>query len=356
MENTRYDYILVGQGIAGSVLALSLHKQGKRVLVIDEPGLSSCSKVAAGVWNPIVFKRLNKSWMADELLPAAHQFYTWAEGIVDGSFHHVIPMVKFFTEQQEINLWKKKLNEEEGIYLSKVFHSEFHPAFFQQTLCSSEVEKSGFLDTKLFLQKTRAFLSKNDMLLEETVDYSKLNVQADTEVSYKQIIASKIVFCEGYKALENPYFPKNAFKLTKGETCTIRVENLDVAKIVNKGVFIVPLGSNKYKVGATYNWDNIDENSTSEGLVELTNKLNKLLCVPFEILTHEAGVRPTTVDRRPLIGEHSTHKSVLFFNGFGTKAVMLVPYWAQAFAENKLEDRPFYSECDIKRFFKAGNH
>ena len=72
---TEYDFLIVGQGIAGTVLTHTLLEQGKRILVIDEGNPSSCSKVAAGLYNPIVFKRLTKSWMIDELSPVAENFY-----------------------------------------------------------------------------------------------------------------------------------------------------------------------------------------------------------------------------------------------------------------------------------------
>ena len=64
------------------MLALTLMKRGCKVLVIDQPELSSCSKVAAGIWNPVVFKRITKSWMADEVLSVMLDFYIEQEELL----------------------------------------------------------------------------------------------------------------------------------------------------------------------------------------------------------------------------------------------------------------------------------
>ena len=80
------DYIIVGQGIAGTVLAQTLLKQGKSVIIIDKKELSKASKIAAGLYNPVVFKRLVKSWMADDLVPFMDTFYTDAEKEIKENF------------------------------------------------------------------------------------------------------------------------------------------------------------------------------------------------------------------------------------------------------------------------------
>ena len=47
------DYLLIGQGISGSVLAWQLLKVGKRIVVINNTLANRASSVAAGVYNPI---------------------------------------------------------------------------------------------------------------------------------------------------------------------------------------------------------------------------------------------------------------------------------------------------------------
>ena len=108
-RNNTTDFMIVGQGIAGSVLSLALITAGYSVLIIDTPGLSSSSKIAAGIWNPIIFKRLTKSWLADELIPELQSFFGFWEKELNTTLIYQRSIIKAFTEDQEKNLWIKKV-------------------------------------------------------------------------------------------------------------------------------------------------------------------------------------------------------------------------------------------------------
>ena len=217
---------------------------------------------------------------------------------------------------------------------------------------ASEVMQSGNLDTGIFLTSFRNYYNERELLLEERFDYKQM-VISENSVTYKNIVAEKIIFCEGYKALENPYFSWLPFKLTKGEIITIKLNGnhvIPIDKVINKGVFILPLGNNTYKVGATYEWQDLSQLPTEKGKSDLIEKLQKVLKVPFEITDHQAGVRPTVSDRRPLIGLHPDHPSLAVFNGLGTKGVMLAPYFAKQFVNFLEHQLPLDKEANINRF------
>jgi glycine/D-amino acid oxidase-like deaminating enzyme len=71
----KFDYFIVGQGLDGSVLAWKLSQRKKSICLIDNPVFNSASRVAAGMYNPIVFKRITKGWLIDSLLPVMRDFY-----------------------------------------------------------------------------------------------------------------------------------------------------------------------------------------------------------------------------------------------------------------------------------------
>ena len=344
-----YDYIIVGQGIAGSVLALSLLKEGKKIIVIDSPYLSSSSKIAAGLYNPVVFKRMVKSWKADELIPLADKFYEYAEHIFKNKFHYKKNIIKLFVNEQEKELWLKKSAEDDGSYLSKTIHTGLFHKCIRGESGYAEVLQSGYLDVKCFLEEVKKHLLENNLLREEIFDHALIQ-HNENEVEYKNIKTRKLIFCEGYRATENPYFNYLPFKLTKGELLTVRIKNLTLDKVINKGVFIVPLGNDLFKVGATYEWNEINETVSEKGKNELKEKLEKVLDIPFEIIEHKAGVRPTVNDRRPLLGIHPEYNNLAIFNGMGTKAVMLAPYFASQFINHIEKKSPLDKEVDIKRF------
>src|ERR1700752_4815265 len=111
-NNSIVDFIIVGHGLAGSILAIQLIKSGYSICIVDEPTLSLSSKVAAGIWNPVVFKRLTKSWLADELVPELIEFYKQFELETQTNLISVRNIIKPFTEEQEKTLWQKKVQSE----------------------------------------------------------------------------------------------------------------------------------------------------------------------------------------------------------------------------------------------------
>lgn len=348
----KVDYIIVGQGLAGSILALTLLKYGRSVIVIDQAANSSASRVAAGLYNPVVFKRLVKSWMADDLLTYMDEFYPEMEDQLGAQFYFSKRILKPFAEEQEKTLWLKKIEEPIGKYLNEAIFEDDLNGIIYNPLGISEVMNAGNLDTIQFLNSSKTYFQKNNQFIEELFEYNQL-VMKEESVFYKGISASKIIFCEGYKAIENPYFKWLPFKLTKGETLTIQLKHshhIPFNTVINKAVFILPIGNDIYKVGATYEWEDLTESTTEKGKSELVEKLQKVLKVPFEIIDHQAGVRPTVNDRRPLIGLHPEHPQLAVFNGMGTKGVMLAPFFAFQFANFLRHHTALDKEVDIARF------
>lgn len=348
----KHDVIIVGQGLAGSVLALTLLKAGYKVLVIDDPALSSCSRVAAGIWNPVVFKRLTKSWLADEVVPELHAFYQEASALLGVQLIRERAIIKPFTEAQEKQLWIKKA-QGENPFLDPSVYGNLKITSSPDTIAHySKVRQAGNLDVKLFLDKTKDYLLQQESYLGESFDHSRL--EHDTAgINYKHVEAKRIIFCEGHLISQNPLFREISLKPAKGEVLTIRCEGLLLQQdILNKGIFILPLSEHLYKVGATYDWEDLTDKPTETARQHLSDKLSAVISVPFEIIGHEAGVRPAVIDRRPVVGPHPHYANVYAFNGFGTKAVMLAPFFARqllAFLEEGIAPHP---EVDPERFFR----
>ena len=348
------DVIIVGQGISGSVLALAFIKAGYKVHVIDAPLLSSCSKVAAGIWNPVVFKRLTKSWLADDVVPELNTFYKYAEALLGVPLIHQRHILKSFTEEQEKNLWLKKAGTENRFLDPLVYHdlklteSDILPDY-------SKVLQAGNLDVATFLEHTKNYLLAGNHLWEEPFDHAALE-HAGTPISYKTLKASAIVFCEGHLVSKNPFFNDLPMKPAKGEVLTIQCEGLTLTQdILNKGIFILPLGNHLFKVGATYEWENLDDLPTEKARAELVKKLDSVIHVPYRIMKQEAGVRPAVIDRRPVIGAHRELRNYYIFNGFGTKAVMLAPYFSEKFIKHYQSSTEFEAEINPNRFLGSTN-
>lgn len=338
--------------MAGSVLALKLMEKGSSVIVIDKPELSNCSKIAAGIWNPVVFKRLTKSWMVDDLLPEMLRFYRMIEKKFDQNFITERDIVRLFSEQQEADLWIKKAKGELSSYLDKKIYTEsYSPNIKQSEFGYSKVLHSGNLDVKSFLDAARNYFKREDCYVEENFDHKQLSISE--KIIYKDNIADKIIFSEGYLIKHNPFFNYIPLKPAKGEVIDFESEELKMgSEIVNKNAFVFSTSNNKFKCGATYNWEDLNDEISESGLKDLEAKITKIVNLKLSIVNQAAGVRPSVIDRRPVLGKHPQYNNLFVFNGLGTKGVMLAPYFAEVlinFLKNEME---LNSEINVERFKK----
>lgn len=353
-NNPVADFMIVGQGIAGSVMALRLIKSGYSVSIIDQSELSSSSKIAGGIWNPVVFKRLTKSWMADKLIPELLDFYSLWEKEFQTDLIQERHIIKPFTEEQEEKLWLKKSQgtEPENVFLEPLIYKDLPIDEHYKVKNYSRVLQAGSLNVSRFLDYTKKYLKEHYEFLEEEFDHDQLKI-TEQGISYKSLTASNILFCEGHLISRNPYFKRIPMKPAKGETLTIFSEHIQLERdIFNKGFFIMPLGNKLFKIGATYEWNTLNDIPTEEGKAELLKKLNAVITTPYQIISHEAGVRPSVTDRRPVMGMHQEFSNVYLFNGLGTKAVMLAPYFAKQLVAFIHDNSKIDEEVNLSRFYR----
>ena len=214
-----------------------------------------------------------------------------------------------------------------------------------------EVLQTGYVDTALLLEKYKNYLITNQLFLEESFDYGLLQEETDG-IRYKDIQAKHIIFAEGFGMHANPYFQHLPLDGTKGELLIIKAPLLDLDVILNTSLYILSLGNDLFKIGATYNWDDKTALPTEVGKNELVQRIKEIITCDFEIMEHHAGVRPTVKDRKPLIGTYEHHNSIHILNGLGTRGVMLGPAMAKALFENIEYQKPLDRFVDIKRFAK----
>lgn len=114
-----HEYIIIGNGIAGATLAYEFLNQKKDFIVISDPSLSSSSQIAAGIFNPVVFKRLTLGWKTEELFPFAGSYYKEAENLFGKKFFHPMKMARIFPGIEEQNNWMAKTGSDfSGKYIS----------------------------------------------------------------------------------------------------------------------------------------------------------------------------------------------------------------------------------------------
>ncbi|MBL4861835.1 MAG: FAD-binding oxidoreductase [Crocinitomicaceae bacterium] len=304
--------------------------------------------MAAGMINPLVFRRMTKSWRVDELTPFLYAFYSEVEDLTNSSFFHPITIRRMFSSEQERELWLKK-QELPGFakYMTTITPDDTSYARAINNFGSGRVKKSAYVDTSIFLDAIKTWIHANGTILKTDFKYNDLDGSTYQGVHYDHII-----FCEGYLGKANPWFGQLPLSQTKGETLTFRAMNVPEDESLNRKCFVLPLGKQTFKVGSTYVWNTSDVNITPEGRQHILDNLSYLIDAEVQVIDQAAGVRPTTSDRRPLIGTHETRKNYHIFNGLGTKGYMLAPLLSMEFVDYLLNDTPLDAEVNINRHYK----
>lgn len=344
------DYLIVGSGLAGISFAEIAIKNNKSILLIDNKSQNS-SRIAGGLYNPVILKRFSEVWNAEEQLVLMNEFYDSVEAKLQTKFNYKLPILrKFFSIEEQNNWFAASDKRNLATFLStKIISTKYNS--IDSPYDYGEVLHTGYVDTALLLDTYKNYLLNNDLLLEEFFD-STLIEFFDFGIQYKNIQARHIIFAEGFGLDKNPFFNYLPLDGTKGELFIIKAPNLNIDVIVNTSVFILPLGNDLFKVGATYNWQDKTALPTEEGKQELLERIREIITCDFEIVEHFAGVRPTVKDRRPLIGTHEERKSLHILNGLGTRGVMLGPAMAKALYDYIEDEIPLQAEINIQRFHK----
>lgn len=336
--------LVVGGGLAGACVGYQLKEIGVHVVLIDS-GVNVSSRVAAGMINPLVFRRMTKSWRLDEFLPFALDFYRDLEKKTNVNFLHEITIRRFFSSIQEREFWlDRQENPEFQNYMFPV-SSEDETIFpYANEFGSGRVKNSYFLNTNLLID---TLIAKSGVeLIRATFEYDHLDPEKG---SYKGESYDRIIFCEGYQSKANPWFHYLPVDSTKGETLTVEATTLFEGESFNRKCFSLPLGNNQFRVGATYVWHTDNTELTTEGRELLLHNLSYLTEEKVKVVDQTAGVRPTTRDRRPFMGNHPEFQKLSVFNGLGAKGFMMAPLLTKELIDFLLFNKPLQKECGIER-------
>lgn len=343
------DYIIVGQGLCGTFLSRNLLKAGKNVIVIDESKPFTATKVASGVINPVTGRRIVRTWRIEELLPFAQKAYQQLEKEFDLSLVRQANILDFHPSLQMKEAFEKRLADE--TYLQLPATADQWKKYFNYYFGVGEINPCLLVDLNALLNSWRWGLEANGFLLSEPFSWNNCEVLEDS-VRYKNITASKIIFCEGVAGFDNPYFKNLPYTRMKGEALIAEIDGLPSKNIYKQGLNIVPWQNGLFWIGSSYQWDFKDVSPTEAFRKKTEEHLRHWLKLPFKIVDHVASERPANMERRPFVGLHPHHSSVGVFNGMGTKGASLAPFFAHQFTQHLVAGAPIYADADVRRFAK----
>jgi len=341
-------FIVVGFGLSGMALTETLQGQGNTVTVFDDQS-QKASRVAGGLYNPVVLKRLNLSWEGSRLMQTALPFYRDLEMKLGVEFDQKLPVLRLLSSPGEQNAWFEAADKPG---LSEFLHPEIisndNPAL-KAPYGFGRVLHTGRVHTSRMLQAYHNYLSETGSLRQEAFQHKALNFGRDG-VEYKGLKADGVIFCEGFGLRANPFFSYLPLNGTKGELLVIQAPEYREQRVIKSGVFTIPLGEDRYLVGATYNRKDQSPEPTPASREELLGKVRKFLMCDFAVVGQRAGIRPTVPDRRPLVGAHPECPGLYVLNGMGSRGVLIAPFAAQALSRLILMGEPLPEAMDCGRF------
>lgn len=322
----RTQVLIVGQGLAGSLLAWELWQHGVDFRVMDPGEQHTSSKAAAGLFQPLVARKIRAAESVDEMLPVMKAAYSALENELEVKLLHEIPSTKLISTE-DIPLWEMSMEGALKPYVQSIIPSGEIKGL-RNGLAGVIAGHSGFLEVSGLIYGMARWLKVKNLLIPARLDYNSICLEPEKVVINNFVEAQTVVFCEGPAALANPWFEQAGLTINKGEVIEILAPELDERFILRGEVFLLPLGMGRFRVGATYSRNPVDNEPSPAGLAELTDKLEKIIDIPYQVADHWAGIRPVARDRQPIWGFHPRHKQLAIFNGLGSKGVMQAPFRA----------------------------
>jgi glycine/D-amino acid oxidase-like deaminating enzyme len=346
------DFLIVGQGLAGTCLAWELLGRGATVIVIDPGESMSASKISAGLLNPIIGRNYNVSWRFRECFVAAEKFYRAREEDLGVSFFRELPLVRMFREEHEREVFEKK--RAAGLYdglLSAPAPDPLLPAGMVAEFGGFEIARAGSVETALFLEASRRRFAELGCLIEAEckpgdIDPDLMNVRC------RGVEACRLVMCVGHRGAQSQCFAWVPYRPAKGEILDIEIEGFDDRRIFNKGNWLFPASDGRWRTGTTYSWETLDTEPTAPAREVIEERLRAMLPgVGFSVVAHRAAVRPIVHGRKPVLGCHPSQPRLVLFNGLSSKGALQAPWCAAQLAAHLLDGAPLDPEVDLAMRF-----
>jgi glycine/D-amino acid oxidase-like deaminating enzyme len=325
------DTLIVGQGIAGTMLAFMLYQQHIPFQIIDPLLHNTSSRIAAGMFTPVSGKRKTIHPLVLQQIPFAINIYKQLELLLASRFLYANNVYQVFNSPEEkADLLSKSATPDFAKY---ILQDTVVLASLKQPLGACEISHSGWVDCGLMIDRFTQWVKQNDAFIENEFVYSDLNINRHG-MEYHGTEFKHIVFCEGYKAVHNPFFKENIIPC-KGDILTIKYDGLVTNRIVKKNsIYFIDTGEGIFKAGATYQWGNSNEEPEETGREKLITQLDAMLAHSYTVINHQSAIRPTTLNREVMAKQHPEYKGMYMLNGLGTKGILQAPWWAHQLVAN----------------------
>lgn len=332
-----YDDIVVGQGLAGTLLAFALEARGRRVLVADDARRGAATPAAAGLINPVTGMRLTVTEGAAVFIPEAIATFRALEQRLGARFFSPLDLYRAYENEAERALKARRVADPESArwYGPDLPPGGAHPAL-ADPLGGFMILGGGWVDLPVLSAAARDYFARSGRLETTTLEHAAVRPEVGG-VRWGGHTARRMIFCEGAAVRSNPWFGHLAWQPAKGEFVTCEAAGTaGVGFAIKHGVQAIPLGGDRWRVGSNYEWQKLDDEPTPavrDSLVLGFQKLFRVRPAACVVTEHRTGIRPAAKGAKPIVGTHPDHPALVVFNGFGAKGCTWIPHYARLFAE-----------------------
>lgn len=345
-----YDALVLGQGLAGTSLAWKLLDAGLKILILDREESSTSSRVAAGLLTPITGKRFARMPDWDLFWNAALRFYRDIETRTNTDFFQECRMLRLLTDETQQASFQRKQSQLADLILSTT--PDLNTDQLSAKFGGFEMS-GGRLHVVPFLDASRAYFQALHAYQRCDVDVLKDVELCHDGVALKsaRVSARTMFFCQGYQPVMPPEFRPVRFNPAKGEIIDVEIETFQEERVLHGGIWVAPQGGSRYRVGATYDWEDLSNATTAAARKQLTRQLTERLRGKFDVVQQFAEVRPTMHDFQPVVGLHPVHQQLGFLNGLGSKGSLMAPRLSQLLTEHLLQQQSIPAQISLSRWY-----
>lgn len=323
------DVLIVGQGLAGTLLAWECERAGLDFAIADQGHATAATMAAAGIINPVTGRRLVKTWRIETLLPRARAAY------------------QEFGDALGVAVWRE-------LRVRRLFADEVERAAFVRKAQTGElapfVVESGDVDGFWIEQAARVDLgrllvaARQRWLTQGRLQERRADVAAETS-RHRWVID-----CTGLAGARSASSAFAPWEFSKGEVLQLKVDGLDPGVVLNRRHWVMPAGGDAAWVGATHEPGVVASEPTAAGRQTLERSAAEVLGRAFQVTGQRAGVRVTVADKLPVNGPIAAVPGVGVINGLGGKGALWAPLLAAEWGRFLRGGKGIDPKLDVKRF------
>ncbi len=340
------DFLIIGQGLAGSLLARALKHRGQKVMVVDDGWKSSSSQVAAGLMTPLTGRRFT-------LTPEYPELFQRAQKILSSlNVFRSIEVYRIFVDaQQREQGLKRSQSDTCRPFIKKISDQAGELDSRLTDEWGGALMSGAWVDLPKLLHDSRIELQAENAWRQATFDPGDVQITSDF-IQWRDVTARGLIYCDGYKSSQRGPFTYLPWKPAKGEAITFQSPVLQTSFVLNREGWALPIGKGRWRAGTNWEWTQLDENPSSMQKEKLIRRFIGYFREPImlEVTEHVAGVRPCTSDSYPMIGTHPSLPRVHLFNGMGPRGTVWAPTLAEEMADYLVKQSPLRAQCDLRRF------